>query len=522
MGYIGNKPAQATIPADDAVTTAMLKDDAVTSAKIAGTTIVNADINASAAISNSKLETDPTNASNLSSGSVPLAQLGNVDTTGIQTDIALLGFKVAANGSLSKYDLVDQTIDAFEDATGVDASASTGETRNASNYYAGSATVTPTVTGGTITTDGAYKVHTFASNGTYDSDATQTVDIMVVGGGGAGGRHGGAGGGSGGMVYTTGYSLDDSAHTITVGAKGIGASGTSNTAGADSSVGSLLTGKGGGKGVSTGNNPTAAEPYNGGCGGGSGASTKVFTQTQTSQSGVSGSDGFGSNGGTGYDGGAAGSGGNGKSVSISGAAVTYGGGGGGSYHETDFSGGGGGGIGAVGGNASAGTSTGSGGSGGGGSGNAGAVNGGNATAYGSGGGGGGKDCVKGGDGYAGVVIIRRPVTSDTYNDMTLISNATTAEAVATKGDLVMTYTDGAGTAVVNTDIKGWVSRDNGANYTQFTLTDDGTTGGHTILTDHDLDISAQPSGTSMRYKITTHNQSAAKQTRIQAVSLGWS
>jgi hypothetical protein len=106
--------------------------------------------------------------------------------------------------------------------------------------------------------------------------------------------------------------------------------------------------------------------------------------------------------------------------------------------------------------------------------------------------------------------------------MTLISNATTAEAVATKGDLVMTYTDGAGTAVVNTDIKGWVSRDNGANYTQFTLTDDGTTGGHTILTDHDLDISAQPSGTSMRYKITTHNQSAAKQTRIQAVSLGWS
>jgi hypothetical protein len=106
--------------------------------------------------------------------------------------------------------------------------------------------------------------------------------------------------------------------------------------------------------------------------------------------------------------------------------------------------------------------------------------------------------------------------------MTLISNATTAEAVPTKGDLVMTYTNGVGTATVNTDIKGWVSRDNGSNYTQFTLTDDGDTGGHTILTAHDLDISAQPSGTSMRYKITTHNQSASKETRIQAVSLGWS
>jgi hypothetical protein len=127
----------------------------------------------------------------------------------------------------------------------------------------------------------------------------------------------------------------------------------------------------------------------------------------------------------------------------------------------------------------------------------------------------------GGDGGDGVVLIK----FDSYSisgDLILVSNATTAEAVPTKGDLVMTYTNGAGTATVNTDIKGWVSRDNGTTYTQFTLTDDGDTGGHTILTDHDLDISAQPSGTAMRYKITTHNQSAAKDTRIQAVSLGWS
>jgi len=44
MSYVGNKPAQTTIPVDDSVTTAMLKDDAVTSAKIDDGTIATADI----------------------------------------------------------------------------------------------------------------------------------------------------------------------------------------------------------------------------------------------------------------------------------------------------------------------------------------------------------------------------------------------------------------------------------------------------------------------------------------------
>ncbi len=110
----------------------------------------------------------------------------------------------------------------------------------------------------------------------------------------------------------------------------------------------------------------------------------------------------------------------------------------------------------------------------------------------------------------------------TIANLTLVSTATTAQAAPTKGDIVMTYTNGAGTATVNTDLKAYVSRDNGTTYTQATLSSEGTTGGHTILTAHDVDISGQPSGTAMRYKITTHNQSGAKETRIQAVSLGWS
>ena len=79
-----------------------------------------------------------------------------------------------------------------------------------------------------------------------------------------------------------------------------------------------------------------------------------------------------------------------------------------------------------------------------------------------------------------------------------------------------------GTATINTDIKGFISRDNGSNFTEVTLVDEGSYGTDTkILVAHDVDISSQPSGTSMVYKITTHNQSGSKITDVNAVSLGW-
>ena len=106
--------------------------------------------------------------------------------------------------------------------------------------------------------------------------------------------------------------------------------------------------------------------------------------------------------------------------------------------------------------------------------------------------------------------------------MTLISNAQTAESAPTNGDLVMTITNGAGTTTPNTDIKAYITRDGSDYTTAVTLVDQGDTGGHTILTANGVDLSGETSGTSMRWKITTHNQSASKTTRIQAVSLGWS
>ena len=483
----------------------------------------------------------------ITAGQVKAADLDSsaVDTTPLEDDIAILGFKVAANGSLSKYNLADQTIDAFEDASGIDAGGSTNESRDATGkYYVGGSTTPSNATGGTITTDGGKTIHTFNSSGTFTvPGGSASVEYLVVAGGGGGGGDFGGGGGAGGYRSSvsgeasgggasaeTPLTMTIGAKTVTVGLGGVGSQSSSSTGGASGadSVFDTITSTGGGGGE--GGSVVASV---GGSGGGAkqGASGAAGTSNQ----GYAGGDGQGGSaryaggggggasavGATGTNGSPpnGGNGGAGISSSITGSSVARGGGGGGFVgHEVD------GGAGTLG----------TGGSGGGGDGGRNNKN--NSTALaptdgavntGGGGGGASNRAVDypGGDGGSGVVIARYTTNAfDTivYSDMTLVSNATTAEAAPTKGDIVMTYTNGAGTATVNTDIKGWISRDDGTTYTQATLASQGTTGGHTILTAHDLDISSQPSGTAMRYKITTHNQSASLETRIQAVSLGWS
>ncbi len=108
------------------------------------------------------------------------------------------------------------------------------------------------------------------------------------------------------------------------------------------------------------------------------------------------------------------------------------------------------------------------------------------------------------------------------NDMTLISEASTANAVPIKGDIMLTYTNNTGTATINTDIKAYISRDDGTTWTLATLESIITTGGNILISAHDVDISSQPSGTAMRYKIETLSQGGTIDVRIQAVSLGWS
>ena len=457
-------------------------------------------------VTSGMISPDPTDASNLSSGSVPLAQLGNVpasDTSDLEDDIALLGFKVASNGSLSKYNLVDQTEDAFTDAAGIDASTSTGEAWNAAKYFSGVSSTAVTASGGTITTDGDYTIHSFLSGtSNFITDTTQDIDILVVAGGGGGGT---GGGGAGGMIVSPAFSVSAGTHSVTVGGGGT-AGGTASKGGNgdDSTFPTLTAIGGGGGGKNDSHYPDAQGAQVGGSGGGMGASSNTAksqgapgTAGQGNAGANTGSwaspypaNGGGGAGTTGFSGGGStdGNGGTGLENNYrTGSNVFYAGGGAGSY-----------------------AGGGTGGSGGGGNSSAnGATN--------TGGGGGGQAA-----GGSGIVVLRRPTDATVVGNMTLISTSTEAEATPTKGDLVMTYTNGTGTATLNTDLKAYASRDDGTTWTQLTLESQGSTGSHFIVSSHDVDISSQPSDKTMRYKIETLNQGLTKETRIQAVSLGWS
>ena len=69
-----------------------------------------------------------------SGGQLSFATVSEYDDNQLQSNVAMLGFKVAVNGSLTRYNLVDQSIDEFYDTSGVDASASTNEQRDSFRF----------------------------------------------------------------------------------------------------------------------------------------------------------------------------------------------------------------------------------------------------------------------------------------------------------------------------------------------------------------------------------------------------
>ena len=112
----------------------------------------------------------------------------------------------------------------------------------------------PTITtGGTITTSGAYRIHTFTTVGTsaFTTNLPITAQVLVVGGGGAGGQgsgaSGGGGGGAGGALFNT-ITVPTGTYSIVVGAGGTGSTSTSiaGSNGSNSSAfGYIATGGGG-------------------------------------------------------------------------------------------------------------------------------------------------------------------------------------------------------------------------------------------------------------------------------------
>jgi len=283
-------------------------------------------------------------------------------------------------------------------------------------------------TGGTITTCGDDKIHTFTGPGTFTVCSIASlashniVSYVVVAGGGGGGRGNGGGGGAGGYreiknpvnPFTAspldGYpsapnrvTVTAASFPITVGGGGNGRTGSGGRGCTGSnSVFSTITSAGGGGG---GANDSPGNGHNGGSGGGGGnpnfsggtGNTPPVTPAQGNDGGdaTASSPAAGGGGGAGAVGGdtpgptGGGNGGAGVASEINGSSVTRAGGGGGGVDTsggtagTGGSGGGGAGTIGPGGTASSGTAN---------------------TGGGAGGGGGGGGC--GGTGGSGIVIIR--------------------------------------------------------------------------------------------------------------------
>jgi hypothetical protein len=279
-------------------------------------------------------------------------------------------------------------------------------------------------TGGTITTDGDYKVHSFTSNGTFEvtsitntdpsltGAATAEIEYLIIGGGGAGAGNstdsgaGGAGGGGAGAYRPGSALLTAQTYAVVVGAGGTGTTYAANPAGdqGDDSSAFGITAEGGGSGGSYGY-PVTGYGDNGSGGGGQGKSDGSAHAGGTGgQFGNDGGDGhaggtagqpnYGAGGGGGSSapgadgsGSAGGAGGAGTASSITGSSVTRAGGGGGSTRNNQ----------------------GTQGTGSGGGGDAGQSQGGNASANTGAGGGGAHHSgatSTGGDGGSGIVIIR--------------------------------------------------------------------------------------------------------------------
>ena len=103
------------------------------------------------------------------------------------------------------------------------------------------------------------------------------------------------------------------------------------------------------------------------------------------------------------------------------------------------------------------------------------------------------------------------------DNMTLISNAQTAETQPDTARVVILEED-VDSVTLNTDLKCFASRDGGTTFTEITLINEGTFGNSQNILAANIDISGQPAGTSMVYKITTLN---GKSLKIHATGLLW-
>ena len=101
--------------------------------------------------------------------------------------------------------------------------------------------------------------------------------------------------------------------------------------------------------------------------------------------------------------------------------------------------------------------------------------------------------------------------------MVLIANSQTAETSPSDARIVI-FEEDVDSITLNTDIKAYISRDGGTTWTQITLSDEGNYEGSKRVLAGVLDISGQPSGTNIEYKIETLNN---KDLKLHGTGVNW-
>ena len=145
-------------------------------------------------------------------------------------------------------------------------------------------TVLALPSGGSVTTSGNYRIHTFTSSSNFVLTKSVAIEYLVIAGGGGGGGNdgghdhsGGSGGGGAGGHRTGTVTPSANTHTITVGGGGAGnSSAASGSDGSTSAFGGVSSvGGGGGGGVNSDGSNGRAGGSGGGAGGDDGAT--VYT-----------------------------------------------------------------------------------------------------------------------------------------------------------------------------------------------------------------------------------------------------
>ena len=495
-------------------------------------------------------------------------------------NIALLGFKMAVNDSLTVYNLADGVVDEFHDESGTDEGEGSNDTYCSSNdNYANQLVVcvsagfsTTARTESDTSTSASTPQYGLGEGGTFTVPtglSSANIQVWGAGGGGAApspGEGGGGGYAEGTLAVTASQVLHvfagegaragnidcgptDNAF-LNGGGTGIsgepqnpGGGGGGGLAGVFSAdlvplsapqysapTAIVVAGSGGGGSGNDGRDPShPPEGWDGGAGGGLIGDAGGLTTEQVLAVGPVTGPGTSTHGQLGAGGGDQEQGGTGASYGYPGSLFKGGlglrssgdtphhlGGGGAGYY------GGGGGVGDDDGGGTAG-------SGGGGSSYYGhpqvtsgsteegaEIAGGGTTqpgyVSGTNEGGEGPGTTAGEDGY---VLITG--SGNVTQSSTIVSNAFTATSAPTTSRIVI-FQENIDSITLNTDLIASVSRD-GSNFSTVTLTDEGyVTGssGQRILSGT-VDVSGQPSGTSMRWKLALANNAS----KVHGVSLAW-